>query len=115
MSSSAYCDTVLTRYSLTSPNRCTKNVKYFDYIFAWYDTFNEPLTYWNTSSAISTAYMFWEARSFDQNLSHFDMSKVTAANHMFKYATKFRGIGVERWDMGQNEVRNERLRLLSNQ
>lgn len=50
--------------------------------------------------------MFWEARSFNQNLSHFDMSKVTAANHMFKYATKFRGVGVERWDMSQNQVRN---------
>jgi Mycoplasma protein of unknown function, DUF285 len=76
---------------------------------AWYDTFNEPLTYWNTSSAVSTTYMFWEARSFDQNLSHFDMSKVTAANNMFKYATEFRGIGLERWNMGQNEVRSKHL------
>jgi surface protein len=72
-------------------------------MFAYQSDFNEPLTYWNTSSATDMSYMFWEARAFDQNLSQFDTSRVTVANHMFKYATVFKGAGVERWNVARIE------------
>lgn len=84
---------------------CTNDVLYFNDLFAYEETFNEPLTYWNTSSAISMYAMFSNARAFDQNLSHFDMSQVTQAAFMFEWATSFRGIGTENWNVGQVEVR----------
>jgi hypothetical protein len=78
-------------------------------MFAGATEFNEPLTYWNTSNADITEYMFADCASFDQSLAHFDMAKVTTANHMFENANSFRGVGLENWKMGKNYVRTDPL------
>lgn len=77
----------------------------FDYIFAGLGDFNEPLTFWNTSSAVITEGMFSDCTSFNQNLSHFDMSKVTNAKNMFQNTNQFRGFGLENWNVGRIHVR----------
>jgi hypothetical protein len=76
----------------------------FSYVFNGLD-FNEPLTFWNTSSAVSTEGMFSDCATFDQNLSNFDMSKVNNARNMFQNANMFRGTGLENWNMGRIYVR----------
>jgi hypothetical protein len=83
-------------------------VQVFDHLFDERFEFNESLAHWNTSSAISMAYMFNAAQKFDQDLAHFDMSRVTNTKGMFKDATSYKGAGIAGWDVSNNEVRKRR-------
>ena len=51
--------------------------------------FNEPLTNWNTASALNTQAMFVWNHVFNQPIGHFKMGKVTDTNNMFQQASKF--------------------------
>jgi Mycoplasma protein of unknown function, DUF285 len=91
--------------------------------------FDEPLTFWNTSSGTSMAGMFFNAQAFDQDLvsakrhgsgvllmwqqsssparyrmhcqSSFDTSRVVDMNHMFMSAYNFTGKGLSTWKTTQ--------------
>jgi surface protein len=51
--------------------------------------FNEDITGWNTSSAITMASMFENARSFNQPLADWNVSSVTDMSFMFSRAISF--------------------------
>jgi hypothetical protein len=69
-------------------NWCVDFVQDFSNVFSFLDDFNEPLTNWNTSSALYMDYMFEGAASFNQPLN-FDTSHVTLMPGMFAMATAF--------------------------
>jgi hypothetical protein len=69
-------------------NWCVDFVQDFSNVFSFLDDFNEPLTNWNTSSALYMDYMFEGAASFNQPLN-FDTSHVTLMPGMFAMATSF--------------------------
>ena len=49
-------------------SRCTKNVQSFRSALEGPHYINDPLTYWNTSSATRMDFFFYNAKSFDQDL-----------------------------------------------
>jgi len=51
--------------------------------------FNQDLSQWDVSKVTKTQYMFWGATSFNQDLSQWDVSKVTNTEAMFADATSF--------------------------
>ena len=54
------------------------------------DTFNEDL-FWDTSQVTTMKFMFYEASSFNGDLSSFDTSQVTTMALMFYEASSFNG------------------------
>ena len=59
--------------------------------------FNEDLSHWDVSRVTTMKYMFYHAPSFDQDIGDWDVSRVTDMTYMFYYASSFnRDIG--KWD-----------------
>ncbi|MDH5404374.1 MAG: BspA family leucine-rich repeat surface protein, partial [Candidatus Heimdallarchaeota archaeon] len=58
-------------------------------MFAYAETFNQPIGNWNVSSVESFWGTFVQAQSFDQDISNWDVSSVTIMQGMFSGATSF--------------------------
>lgn len=67
--------TVVDVYGAVIANWCVDRVTTFDGVFNSLD-FNEPLTNWNTSSATSMYGMFAYAKTFNQPIEQFQVSRV---------------------------------------
>ena len=91
------------RYGPVIGNWCVGKVRSFDGVFAGLQDFNEPLLSWNTTSASNMRRMFQGCRSFNQDLSHFDVSNVKTMERMFFRASRFRGMGLSKWDVSRLE------------
>jgi len=65
-------------------------IRIFSNIFRDQTTFNEDISQWDVSNAVSMKYMFWHAHEFNQNIiSNWDTSNVRSMEGMFGYALAF--------------------------
>ena len=80
--------TVVGVYCPIVANWCVDRVTTFDNVFNSLN-FNEPLTNWNTSSATSMYAMFAYAKTFNQPIEQFQVSRVVNFNCMFFEAEAF--------------------------
>jgi surface protein len=60
-------------------------------------SFNSDLSKWNTSQVTNMSSMFCDAMNFNSDISNWDTSKVTDMSVMFYYATNFNS-DISRWD-----------------
>jgi hypothetical protein len=82
--------TAAQTYGAVIGDWCVNYVRDFSNVFLGLETFNEPLTNWNTSSAVTMRSMFDEgAIAFNQPVQHFDTRRVTNMNSMFASALAF--------------------------
>jgi len=59
------------------------------YLAGFFDSFNEDISCWNTTSVASMDYMFSGAKAFNQPLASLDMSSIRSISHMFDGAESF--------------------------
>jgi len=52
-------------------------------------SFNQDISTWDTSNVTTMSYMFFNASSFNQNIGNWDVSSVTSMYSMFAFATAF--------------------------
>jgi hypothetical protein len=81
---------------------CVSPVKSFRAVFSASrnpaaSTFNENLSHWDVSNATSTQSMF-EGSAIDQDFSSWNTSAVKSMNSMFSDTQFFRGQGLSKWD-----------------
>jgi surface protein len=69
-------------------------------MFAHARSFNQDLSNWDVSQVISMVGMFEGAKYFNQNLSNWDVSRVTVTNGMFADATSF-DQDLSKWDVSR--------------
>ena len=62
-------------------------------------SFNQPLSNWQLTSTTTLRRTFDRALVFDQDMSMWDTSKVMDLTATFSDAKKFRGIGLEKWNV----------------
>lgn len=64
------------------------------------DSFNQPISEWNTSSVINLKGMFFEAYSFNQSIDKWDISKVQNINYIFNGAIAFTFFDIlDKWNV----------------
>jgi surface protein len=68
---------------------CVTGIEDFSYTFETDTTFNEDISHWDLSTANSIAHMFHDATEFNQDISYWDISNVTSMMHTFKNAKSF--------------------------
>jgi surface protein len=70
---------------------CVGDVKDFSGLFydpnggTYYDSFNEDISKWNTTSVKDMSNMFRQARGFNIDLASWDVSSVTAIYEMYTF------------------------------
>ncbi len=77
----------------------TKEVSYFDAMFARCINFDDDVTKWDMRKARAVTSMFENCIKFNRDLSDWQLPEITNYNYMFKGCTNFEGTGVEKWDM----------------
>ncbi|WP_052479017.1 BspA family leucine-rich repeat surface protein [Vibrio jasicida] len=70
-------------------NVCTRGITDFSNLFSNNRTFNQDISEWDVSNGTKFNGMFFNARSFNQNLSKWDVSKATDFSTMFSNAIVF--------------------------
>tara|TARA_Y200000002_G_scaffold361417_1_gene347494 strand:- start:11335 stop:11787 length:453 start_codon:yes stop_codon:yes gene_type:complete len=55
---------------------CTSGVFGFSYVFYSQSSFNEDITHWDVSSVYDMSYMLYDAKSFNQDLSNWCVSNL---------------------------------------
>ncbi len=78
------------------------NVKSMYRMFYNAHTFNEELSDWNLSSVTDTSSMFYHAENFNQNIAKWDVSSVTDMSFMFSFCSKFNQ-DISQWDVSSVE------------
>lgn len=96
-----------TRADITPENAattCTSGITNMDNLFftqAFIDNgFNEDISHWDVSKVTSMASMFREARVFNQDIRAWDVSKVKNMNAMFREAHAFNQ-PIGQWDVSK--------------
>ena len=91
------------RAQITTANAsttCTSGITQMSSMFSGEDSFNEDISHWDVSDVESMAFMFQDASSFNIDISHWKTSNVRNMNWMFWNARSFdQNIG--RWDVSQ--------------
>jgi surface protein len=62
--------------------------------------FNQDLSRWNVSSVTAVNYMFGGARRFDQDISNWEVGGIEIFNKMFLHAEAFNQ-DLSRWDVSR--------------
>ena len=75
----------------------TSNVTNMSYMFQKCKNFNQPLNSWNTINVIDMGNMFDGCDKFNQSLNNWDTSKVKIATHMFHGCISFNQ-QLDRWN-----------------
>ena len=68
---------------------CTSGIDNMDGLFENEISFNEDISHWDVSSVKNMNEMFFRAESFNQNINYWDVSNVEGMNHMFAVAKSF--------------------------
>ena len=76
------------------------NATIFDFMFFVARTFNQNINSWDVSRVRSMEKMFWEANAFNQPLDNWVVSNVTMMHGMFKRATSFNQ-NINTWDVSR--------------
>ncbi len=71
----------------------------FDLMFESANSYNEDISIWNTSSAVSMSHMFLFNTGFNQNISIWNVSTVETFDFMFDGASSFNQ-DLSSWDIG---------------
>ena len=61
-------------------------------------TFNGDISEWDVSNVKNMSYMFWSAKNFNGDISDWDVSRVTNMRSMFYRATRFNQ-DISKWDV----------------
>lgn len=83
----------------------TSNVTIMTSMFSNAETFNQDISNWDTSNVTNMRYMFWEAFEFNQDIGDWDVSSVTDMGWMFDLARNFNQ-DIGRWDVSNVEIMN---------
>ncbi|MCU0426220.1 MAG: BspA family leucine-rich repeat surface protein, partial [Candidatus Kapabacteria bacterium] len=95
---------VHTRYGSTLNEWCVDTIQDFSSLLyngtytTLFESFNDDISLWNTSSATNMPYMFYAAHSFQHNLSMWDVSSVLDMLYMFYDAIVFNN-DISTWDV----------------
>ena len=68
---------------------CTSRITNMGELFYQADTFNQDISSWDVSNVSDMNYMFYQAEAFNQDLSYWDVSNVTNIIGMFGAAINF--------------------------
>ena len=98
MKSFAFNCKILNQIPKDAPN--LSQVKDMRNMFAYAESFNQPLEHWNVSEVTDMRNMFWTAKSFNQPLEKWDVSRVTDMNSMFASAESFNQ-PLEKWNVSK--------------
>lgn len=79
-------------------NVCVGEITDFSSLFKDNKTFNQDISKWDVSNAENMKEMFKNADSFNQDISKWDVSKVKDMTEMFAYADKFNS-DIKDWDV----------------
>lgn len=88
-------DQITTQNASTT---CTSGIMIMDKIFELESTFNEDISHWDVSSAVSMYGLFLFAESFNQDLSYWDVSNVEDMISVFSGADRFNQ-DISGWDV----------------
>ena len=77
---------------------CTSGITDMSQMFDFEDTFNEDISHWDVSSVTDMSDMFSYTQAFNQDLGSWDVSGVTDMGGMFNYAEEFNG-DIGSWDV----------------
>jgi len=69
-------------------------------MFSGATVFNQDLSKWDVSKVTNMPQMFYQATAFNQDLSKWDVSKVTSMRYMFERATAFNQ-DLSKWDVSK--------------
>lgn len=97
--------TVALKYGWPIGEWCVGNITDFSYIFDSLPRFNEDISKWNTSSAVTMFGMFAGATYFNSDLSMWDVSNVQFMNDMFNGAASFNS-DLSMWDVSNVQEMN---------
>lgn len=78
---------------------CTSRITNMGELFYQADTFNQDISSWDVSNVSDMNYMFYQAEAFNQDLSYWDVSNVTNMGAMFAGASSF-DQDLSAWDVG---------------
>ncbi|MGC6423092.1 MAG: BspA family leucine-rich repeat surface protein, partial [Flavobacteriaceae bacterium] len=81
--------TIADQIAADNINLCTTLVTTMEGLFDGNATFNEDISFWDTSNVTNMRNMFKNAEIFDQDISVWDVSSVTNMSHMFNGAAAF--------------------------
>ncbi len=94
-----------TRNMITTSNAsttCTSGIEDMSLLFSNETTFNEDISHWDMSSVKNMGAMFNQAEAFNQDIGDWDVSSVTRMVQLFEGATSFnKDIGD--WDVSKVE------------
>jgi len=90
-----------TRAAITPNNAattCTSGITDMAGTFYGEDTFNEDISHWDVSSVTDMNFMFRQADAFNQDISSWDVSSVTDMSNMFAFQNAFNQ-DIGSWDV----------------
>ena len=70
-------------------NTCTSGITNMDSLFYSNRSFNGDISNWDVSNVTNMSWMFFEASSFNQDIGEWDVSNVKNMSDMFYYASSF--------------------------
>jgi surface protein len=89
--------TISTQISAGNYNLCTTLVTNMNALFRNRTTFNDDISFWDTSNVTTMSTMFEFAYDFNQDISSWDTSNVVYMNSMFRAASDFNQ-DIGNWD-----------------
>jgi surface protein len=76
---------------------CTSGVFDLSYVFYSQSSFNEDITHWDVSSVYDLSYMLYDAKSFDQDLSNWCVSNLATTPVNFSEGSGLRDEFQPKW------------------
>lgn len=89
-------------FTSNAETTCTSGISNMSEMFDWKRSFNADISHWDVSSVTTMANMFNDAHDFNQDLSHWDVSNTRDMSGMFENARIFNG-NISSWDVSSVE------------
>ncbi|WP_342257554.1 BspA family leucine-rich repeat surface protein [Spiroplasma endosymbiont of Nomada ruficornis] len=88
------------------PDKLPSEITSLSYMFTRAKSFNQDLSKWNVSNVTDMSAMFGKNWEFNANISNWNVSKVTTMNSMFSAAGSFEGSSSFNQDLSNWDVSN---------